>query len=673
MPDLLFELRCEELPAKDLAEAARSLDTALRAALNEAGLPSQASSAAWTPRRIAVWAQGLPERTADREERLAGPKLKAAFDAAGAPTKAAEGFARKAGVAVEALQRDAECVFAIKRTPGRAAAEIVAEVLPRLPALVEWKKTMRWGGPVAFARPIRGVVALLGGDVVGCKVAGLDAGRSTRGHPFLAPREVVLDTASRDEYVTKLRNVFVLADPEERRAVVMASARKLVHDLEVREELLEEVTNLVEWPTALVGKFEERYLELPPKLLVTVMEHHQRFFPVRMPDREEAVERLEARFIAVLDRDTDSIDTARHGFERVLVPRLHDAAFFFGEDRKTPLAGRMGKLSDITYHRKLGSVADKAARLADLAQRVAGWLNLSSVEQRDAFVAGELAKCDLATLLVGEFPELQGHVGSVYARAEGFPSVVCDAIGAQYLHDFDGVSLAGPALALLLAENLDIVCQFGTKVGLPSGSTDPFGVRRAAITLLDACERFAPEFDLVAAIRAAGGDDAVVAFLDTRLRQRLRGAGWRYDHVDAVSSWRSVGYFRRRLGELQVLASDADFLRLLEVAERCRNITKKAEGAAVAVSPGLLTEPAERSLHAAWTNAKASLGPERAELSGQDVACVALAIAEPLRRFFAEVFVNADDPAVRANRLAVLRDIDTTLLRFADLCRIQKT
>lgn len=671
MPDLLFELRCEELPAKDLADAARSLDTALRAALGEAGLPSQSSSAAWTPRRIAVWAHGLPERTADREERLAGPKLKAAFDAAGAPTKAAEGFARKAGVPVEALQRDAECVFAIKRTPGRAAAEIVAEVLPRLPALVKWKKTMRWGGPVAFARPIRGVVALLGGDVVACSVAGLAAGRVTRGHPFLAPRDVVLDTASRDEYVTKLRGVFVLADPEERRAAVLTSARKLVHGLEVREDLLEEVTNLVEWPTALVGKFEERYLELPPKLLVTVMEHHQRFFPVWMPDAA-GTERLEARFVAVLDRDTDSVDTARHGFERVLVPRLHDASFFFGEDRRTSLASRMGKLSDITYHRKLGSVADKTARLADLAQRVAGWLALPSDAQRDAFVAGELAKCDLATLLVGEFPELQGHVGSVYARAEGFPPAVCDAIGAQYLHDFDGVSLAGPALALLLAENLDIVCQFGTKVGLPSGSTDPFGVRRAAITLLDACERFAPEFDLVAAIRAAGGDDAVVAFLDTRLRQRLRDAGFRHDHLDAVTSWRSVGEFRGRLEDLRSLSSDASFGRLLEVAERCRNITKKADATSGEMSETLLVEPAEKVLFGAWTKVRSTLPPAPALLSRDDVARSAAAIADPLHRFFAEVFVNADDPAVRANRLALLRDIDTTLLRFADLCRIQK-
>lgn len=667
MGDLLFELRCEELPPRDLPEAARSLTEAMVAALTAAGLAPASTSAAWTPRRIAVWAHGLGDRTPDREERLNGPKISAAFDAAGAPTKAAEGFARKCGLPVSELQRDAECVFAMKRTPGRAAAEIAAEVLPKLPALVKWKKTMRWGGPVAFARPIRGVVALLGGDVVACKVAGLDAGRATRGHPFLSTettREVRLDTASRDDYLAKLRKAHVLADPEERKAAVLASARKLVNGLAVRDALLDEVTNLVEWPTALVGKFDERFRELPPKLLVTVMEHHQRFFPVRAADGS-----VEARFVAILDRDADSVDTARHGFERVLVPRLHDAAFFVAEDRKKKLADRLPKLADITYHRKLGSVADKAKRLSALAGEIAARLGTGSA---DAARAGHLAKCDLATLLVGEFPELQGHVGSVYARTEGEPAAVCDAIGAQYLHDFAGISLSGAALALVLAENLDVLCQFGTKVGLPSGSNDPFGVRRAAITLVEACERFAPAFDLRGAIDLAGGDAAVAEYLDTRLRQRLRDDGFRHDHLDAVTSWRSVGEIRSRLGDLKSLAEEASFNRLLEVAERCRNITKKADPTDAAVSEKLLAEPAEKALFAAWSKVRATLPAAPGPLSRDDVSRVAAAIADPLHRFFADVFVNAEDLAVRANRLALLRDIDSTLLRFADLCRIQR-
>jgi glycyl-tRNA synthetase beta chain len=239
------------------------------------------------------------------------------------------------------------------------------------------------------------------------------------------------------------------------------------------------------------------------------------------------------------------------------------------------------------------------------------------------------------------------------------------------VHDFSGVNLGGPALALVLAENLDVLCQFGTKVGLPSGSNDPFGVRRAAITLLDACERFAPTFDLPAAIQVAGGDATTVEYVDTRLRQRLRDAGYRFDHVDAVTSWTTVVGFRERLDDLKALASDPAFERLREVAERCRNITKKADAASGAVSPSLLAEPAEKALFAAWSKAKAAL-PAGKPLAKDDVARVAAAVADPLHEFFAKVFVNADDPAVRGNRLALLRDIDSTLLSFADLCRIQK-
>jgi glycyl-tRNA synthetase beta chain len=667
--DLLFELRCEELPPKDLADAATSLMNALNQALTDAGLAPTSTSAAWTPRRIAVWAHGLAERTPDREERLVGPKLAAAFDAAGKPTKAAEGFAKKAGVAVEALSKDATTVFAMKKTPGRAAAEIAAEALPTLPAKTKWKKTMRWGGPVAFARPIRGIVALLGGDVVGCRVAGLDAGRVTRGHPFLAPRDVSIATASRDDYEKALFDAFVVADPVKRRDAVLHAARKHVHDLDVREALLEEVTNLVEWPTALVGTFDKKYLELPPKLLVTVMEHHQRFFPIHAADGA-----LEARFVAILDRDEDSVETARRGFERVLVPRLHDASFFFAEDRKTKLADRLSKLADVTYHKKLGTLAEKSNRLARLAADIVDrQLGLDHPDAELAAIAGGLAKCDLVTLLVGEFPELQGYVGATYAMHDGNSSAVVDAISRQYDRDFGTLkSLQPVTLALLLAENLDILCQFGTKVGLPSGSNDPFGVRRAAITLLDACERFAPTFDVPAAIAAAGGDGSIVEYVDTRLRQRLRDAGYRFDHVDAVTSWRSVGEFRSRLDDLKALAGDAAFARLLEVAERCRNITKKADPSPPEIRPQLLVEAAEKSLYASWNKVRGTLPAAPKTPTRADVARVAAAIADPLHEFFAKVFVNADDPAVRGNRLALLRDIDSTLLRFADLCRIQK-
>ena len=437
MSDLLFELRTEELPPNDVRRATRALETALADALRDAGLAAESTSAMWTPRRMTVWAHGLADRSPDREERVKGPPARVAFDADGSPSRAALGFAKKSGVTPEQLERDGDYVYAVVRTPGREAAVVIADALPGLIAGVPWKKRMTWGGPVTFARPIRGIVALLGDAVVTCDVAGLPAGRVTRGHPFLSESDVVLADATRAGYVESLRAAHVLADPDERRAAVLRAARDLVPGLDVREALLEEVVNIVEWPSALIGAFDASYLELPPRLLVTVMEHHQRFFHVRAPDGA-----LEARFVAVMNRPADSAETCRPGFERVLVPRLHDASFFLREDRKTRLDARLPALVDVVYHRKLGTLRDKAARLEALAPAIATLLGHGAETAARAARAGLLAKCDLVTLMVGEFPELQGHVGSVYATGDAEAADVAEALDWQYRHDFEAADAA---------------------------------------------------------------------------------------------------------------------------------------------------------------------------------------------------------------------------------------
>ncbi|MCG3135969.1 MAG: Glycine--tRNA ligase beta subunit [Planctomycetes bacterium] len=664
MTDLLFELLCEELPAKDVRRAALALEKALGDAFAAASLPPASTSCAWTPRRIAVWAHGLPARSPDREDRVKGPRVSAAFDASGALTKAAEGFARKNGVDPATLVRDGDFVVAVVRASGRSAADAAAEILPKLFAQVPWRKTMKWGAPQPFARPVRGVVALLGADVVPCTVNGLAAGRTTKGHPFLAAASFDLAGSDRRAYVDALRARFVMADPAERESAVREAVVNAAPGADLSDpELVEEVTNLVEWPSALDGRFDAKYLELPPRLLTTVMAHHQRFFPVRRADGS-----LAPGFVAVLDRDKESVEPSRRGFERVLVPRLHDAVFFFGEDRKRPLADRLERLKTVTYHKKLGSTFDKAERLARIAGDVAKRLGADAAP---AARAGLLAKCDLVTLLVGEFPELQGHVGSVYARLDGEDPRVAEALDWQYRHDFEGAAAPGPvALAVILAERLDIVCEFGVKVGLPTGSADPFGVRRAAISLLDACERWARDFDLRAAAESCGADGAVLAYLDTRLRQRFRDRGFPADLVDAVPSARSVGEFSHRADVLRALASDPEFDRILEVAERCRNITAKNPGAAADVRPDLLAEPAERDLWNAWSSLRASL--PAGLLSSADALRIANGLAAPLHRFFADVFVNAEDPAVRANRLAVLTQIDGAFTRLGDLSKVAR-
>ncbi|MCE9636627.1 MAG: glycine--tRNA ligase subunit beta [Planctomycetes bacterium] len=662
MPDLLFELRTEELPAKDVRAAAGALEVALRDALTAAGLAPESTSAAWTPRRIALFATRVPLRSPDREERVKGPRVAAAFDAAGAPTKAAEGFARKVGVTAADLMRDGEFTWAAVRTPGRDAAAVIAETLPLLPSKAGWRKTMRWGVAQTFARPIRGVVAIFGSDIVGCEIAGLRSGRTTQGHRFLVPEPIELATADRTSYLGALRAAKVVADPGERRAAVLGVASAAWPGIAPREELIEEVVNLVEWPSAMLGGFATKYLELPPRLLVTVMEHHQRFFPCY-----DGAGALAPHFVAIRDREQDTAETSRRGFERVLVPRLHDAMFFLAEDRKTPFRDRLERLRTVTYHRKLGTLFDKAERLAATCASIAPSLG---ADPEQAAAAGRLAKCDLVTQLVGEFPELQGHVGSVYAALDGEAPAVAEALDWQYRHDFDGCAAPSPvALTLVLAENLDIVCQFGTKVGLPTGSTDPFGVRRAALALIDACERWAPSLRLTDALTAAGGDAAVFAFLDTRLRQRFRDRGVPPDHLDAIGAWNSVGEFRGKADDLAALALLPEFDALLQVAERCRNITKKSDAPQAAVREELLVEPAEIALFASW-------GPHRHLAAGgavvgrAEVAAIVSTLAAPLQRFFEDVLVNADDAAVRTNRHALLREIDATILRFADLCKV---
>lgn len=671
MPDLLFELICEELPPRDVARATAALEAELAAALTAADLAPGRTAHAYTPRRMTVWAFDVPERSPDRAEELSGPPENVAFSPDGTPTKAGEGFARKAGVSPSELERRDGRVYAVARTAGRAAADALAEILPALPARVPWRKTMRWNAPVAFARPIRGVVALLGAEVVACVVAGVPAGRATRGHTFLTTEPIVLASADPDAHREALRAGFVLADPGERRATVAAKVRAAAPTADVQDDLLDEVTNLVEWPSALVGNFDARYLLLPARLLTTAMGHHQRFFPVR-----DAVGVLEPRFVAVLDRTDASLDVCRPGFERVLVPRLHDASFFHAEDRKRPLADRLSQLEHVLYHRKLGTLRDKAARLERLAGQMARRLGADDATIARAARAGLLAKCDLVTHQVGEFPELQGYVGSVYAAADGEPADVCAGIDNQYRHRFEaGEDLPTAAVAVCLAEHLDTLCQFGTHVGLPKGNTDPFGVRRSAQSVLEVSDRFCPELELSGAVADAGGDADVLAYLRKRMLQRLRDEGALPDQLDAAEGAPSIGALRRTLGDLDVLASRASFARLLEVAERCRNITRKADvppDAPLVIERDLLTEPAERTLADAWDAARAALPAPGEPLRADHVARLADALAEPLHTFFAEVFVNAEDERVRANRLALLLSVDRALLRFADLCRIAK-
>ena len=712
MPDLLLEVGMEEIPARMIAAAEAELarrisDLLVRerlaqpVAAQHGGDDSAGAVGYSSPRRLAVVACGILSRQPDREEQLTGPAWKVAFRN-GAPTPAAVAFAKKAGVEIAELQQTTtakgEYVSATVARPGRSAAEVLAELLPKEIAALSWPKTMYWrrNKPERFVRPLRWLLCLLDGAVLPIEFAGIRAANASYGHRILHG-DSPLEVRQPGDYVSRLESAFVMADSAARRHRIRKALDAAVRGVpgarwREDESLVEQVTHLTEWPAVVLGNFEPEYLALPEEVLVTVMRGHQKYFAV-----EDAQGKLAPHFLAVLntDADADGLAIIRHGNERVLRARFSDARFFWNYDQKIPLADRLELLKPVTFQKDLGSYFDKSQINLRTAKALAAAAVVQgiSLDEEALEQAALLAKTDLTTELVKEFTELQGVIGGLYARAQGLGETVAAAIGAQYLPASmdDPIPHTAEGQIVGLADRMaTIVAMFS--IGLePSGSKDPFALRRAAngvikilaesglpLTLTEV-QRLA-EQQSAQAPREQGGE-RVAAFLTDRLDFYLREtSGCAYDAANAVlaAGVTTVPDAIARARALTEVRGTDDMLAISTAFKRIKNILHQArEQNAGAVEgeivDGDLVEPAERRLHAVALDRAPLMETLRAgHKYAQALECVA-ALRPAVDEFFDTVMVMAPEAHLRRNRLALIASVLGNFSRIADFSEIAPT
>jgi glycyl-tRNA synthetase beta chain len=684
--DFLVEIGTEELPPKALRELELAFAARVMSGLDQAGLAHGESRSFATPRRLAVWVRRVAARQPDQEVKRRGPPVGAAFDAEGRPTRAAEAFAESCGVEVGALQRLEEgkgpALFFIGTKEGVAAAQLLPGIVQNALAALPIPKRMRWGaGSAEFVRPVHWVVMLLGNQIVPAEILGVAAGNVSSGHRFHALKP--LRIASPGTYARTLcERGHVLADFTERREVIRAGVASLATQLGgtalVDPALLDEVAALVEWPVPLAARFEERFLGLPREVLISVLQDHQRYFPV-----QASTGSLSPWFITVSNIESREPDKVRTGNERVVRPRLADAAFFWDQDRKRPLAALCEALNAVTFQVKLGSIGEKSRRVTALAGEIAAAAGFDrAVVER----AAALCKCDLATSMVGEFPELQGIMGSHYARADGEPEPVAVAIREHYLPRGGGDQVAdSPAgIAVAIADKLDTIAGIFAIGQKPSGTKDPFGLRRAALGIVRTLVERRIELDLRALIasavqrqpvQAAGVADELYGYVMERLRSYyLEGSkGVTTEMFDAVvaTSPSSPLDFDARLNALEAFLALPEAVSLTAANKRIANILRKAEAAAApSVTVEILKDPAEVRLYDALRAQLDAVNSATAQRQ-YTAALGHLAQLRPMvDAFFDQVMVMDEDPEVRGNRLALLAQLKQLFSGVADLSRL---
>ncbi len=686
--EMLFEIGTEELPwgaiesgREQLAAKTAELLTANRLAFSGLEVYS-------TPRRLAVYLAELDERQQDREQTLKGPAAEAAFDAQGQPTQAALGFARSKGVDPAALEvRDTpkgKFCFAVVKEEGRSTQELLPALLEELARSLNFRKSMRWGsGQFRFARPVRWLLALYGDRVVPVELDGLVADNTTRGHRLYSSKTLIIWEPNR--YLEVLRGANVLAREEERRQVIVAGIANLTaargFSAMAEQAIVDEVTDLTEDPHVIMGSFPERYLQLPREVLVTAMEEHQRYIPV-----EDAAGELAPAFLVVHNGDPAAEDNIRAGNERVLRGRLDDALFFYTDDTREPLEAKAEMLKHVVFQADLGTLYDKAQRLARLSRVINERAGLAAEVADRAARAALLCKADLVTDMVIEFTSLQGVMGRIYALASGEPPAVAEAIYEHYLPRFAGddlpEGLAGRVLAL--AEKFDnLAGAFGAGL-IPSGSEDPYALRRQCGAIFNIIWRAGFRLDLrdLAAEAVAGYKevnglefspnvlDDLADFFTQRLRLALAGEGFRYDLVAATLAFGLADPVdaRARLEALAAAADDGRLARVYTAFERCYNLSKNVEGGTP--DPGRFTEGAE---HRLWTELGRIREPLQARLAAADYAgtfAVLAEIAPVVDTLFETVFIMDEDLAVRDNRLRLLKECAAIFMQLADFREI---
>lgn len=685
---LLLEIGTEELPPASVGPALEQLARDLSAALEEARLPSGKPRTAGTARRLAVTVEGVPARQEDRVTPVRGPAAKIAFDARGQPTRAAEGFARAQGVSVDALRvvetDGGRYVVADIREAGRPAVEVLAEILPGVVAGLSFPRSMRWGAHgFRFGRPIRWVVALLDSRVVPVEIAGIRGGRRTYGHRFLAPAAVVLPEAH--AYAGAMRRARVVLDPEERRRRIVQAAVRLAAGAGgvplIDQALCDELVWSIEHPAPLLGTFDPDLARaLPREVVLVTLQHHQKCFGVQDGSGE-----LLPAFIAVRDGGSARLASVRTGHEWVVRARLEDAMFFMDEDRKGSFDLWNAGLVRLAHVAGLGTVADHVRRIRAVAAWLAQATRLAPAGRRTLERAAQLCKADLVTALVREFPELQGTVGRIYAQAAGEDAAVATAIEEHYWPKAAG----GPAPAtlpgaLLAIADRAVLLAGALLAGLePSGSQDPYGLRRAASGIAAVLLAHGLPLELSALFGAASAQyehppeerdraaRACVEFVLQRFRTALLERGMAHDTADAAlaSGSDDVVDLMTRAQALHELRPDPLMARLATGFARASRILDQGVPAPV-VDEGRLTEPAEVELLRAWRAVAAEVEDAVGARRYGDALQALARLADPIDRFFDDVLVMAPDLEVRANRLALLRDVAGAFLRVADFSRL---
>lgn len=736
MPDLLLELFSEEIPARMQVRAAADLERAVNKALLDAGFMPEGVKAFATPRRLTLVATGLPARQPDRREEKKGPRV-------GAPEKAVQGFLKSAGLASldDCEQREdkkgAYYVAVIDRK-GEETADLIAGFMPEIIRNFPWQKSMRWGDAssddraLKWVRPLHSILCAFNGEIVGFEIGGVQTGDKTAGHRFMAPKEI--KTRNFDDYVSRLRAANVVLDTEERKEIIANDAATLckAQGFELVEDagLLNEVAGLAEWPVVMMGAFDEKFLALPDEVLTASMRGHQKYFSVRDPKSG----RLANRFICIANIEApDGGKAMRAGYERVLTARLSDAWYLYNQDLKTKLEDRVPALDKVTFFEGLGSVGDKARRIAALAKEIAPAVG---ADPKAAERAGLLAKADLVSGMVYEFPELQGVMGRYYAIEEAMPGAISNAIRDHYkpAGQDDEVPTDPVSVAVALADKIDTLTAFWAIDKKPTGSSDPFALRRAALGVIElvlkndvrfyldgwipiavgqlalhgaelqGADEFKRENSKRSEFRKKQKPDTVVLTLQTndplakynelpfslfdfitdRLAVYFRDRGFRYDTFNAVKKMEDsdgllitdIFAISKRLEALETFLKSDDGANLAAAYKRAVNILKAEEKKSalpenLKVDAGKLKEPQEKSFFAALCDAEVKT-EKAVEVEDFEGAMAALAaLRAPVDHFFDKVTVNADDEALRANRLALLDRFRAATATVADFSKLE--
>ncbi|MEM6415117.1 MAG: glycine--tRNA ligase subunit beta [Pseudomonadota bacterium] len=673
MPELLIELLSEEIPARMQARAAQDLKRHVNDALINAGFLPEGVEAFAGPRRLTVVVTGLPTTQPDLKEEKKGPRV-------GAPEKATDGFLKSAGLSsLNACEvrsdKKGEFYVAIIDRKGRPTADLIAELFPEIVKNFPWPKSMRWGeGDLKWVRPLTSILCVFDNEVVPFTVDTLSSGDVTRGHRFMS--NDVLQARNFEAYETALRNAKVMLDGDARKELIAREATTLceAQGLELVDDpgLLAEAAGLAEWPMVLIGTYDEKFLSLPDEVLTASMRGHQKYFSVRDPETGH----LTNRFICVANLDAPDGGTAmRAGYERVLTARLSDAWYLYNQDLKQPLEGHVDELYKITFFEGLGSIGDKVDRVTTKAMALA---DAVGAKPDEIARAARLSKADLVTGMVNEFPELQGVMGRYYAKEQGDPDDIADAVKVHYqpIGQDEVVPTAPISIAVALADKIDTLTSFWSIGKKPTGSGDPFALRRAALGVI----RIILENKVRMPLPCDPGD--ILLFFHDRLKVYLRDQGRKHDRIDAIRH-RSDGMLRddlveivARLDSLDSFLEHANGMDLIAAHKRAKNIlkaeAKKTDSSDKdGVRENLLEDAVEQALFASLTKVENTV---KEAIKGEDFATAMSALSslrEPIDAFFENVKVNADNPAVRLNRLALLQQFTHATALVADFEKLE--